>query len=88
MPVAGEIVERGGSYFRACVTFPYDDDGFTKVKGYVAEEFDSTSPTMKSIMRGISWPSLGSVSPAEARAFAQAILAAADWAEKTELEKS
>ena len=86
MPAAGEIVERNGGWRRTWETFPLDDDGFTRVKGYVAEEFDSTSPTMKGIKRHVSAPSLGGKTPAEARAFAAAINAAAAWAETAELE--
>ena len=86
MRVAGEIVERNGGWFRTMHVCVFDDDGFTKTEGYVAEEFDSTSPTYKSIKRRVSWPSIGSVTPAEARAFADAIRAAADWAETAELE--
>ena len=86
MPVAGEIVERRGKGFRAADVCPFNDDGFTRVRGIVVEEFDRGSPTLTSIKRYVSWPSLGSKPPAEARAFADAIRAAADWAERVELE--
>lgn len=86
MPVAGEIVERSGEGWRTYGVCVFDDDGFTQVGGYVGEEFDPTSPTYKSVKRRVSWPSLGGKTPAEARAFAAAINAAADWAETAELE--
>ncbi len=88
MPVAGEIVESSGRDWRGVEVYPFNDDGFTRVRAIAVEEFDRNSPTLTSVKRHVSWPSLAGKSPAEARAFGHAILAAAAWTEKTELEKN
>lgn len=85
---AGEIEECNGKSWRRVDVYPFDE-GFsrTSVEGIVSREFDFHPDSRgERVMRTVSWASLGTVSPADARAFAQAILAAADFAEKTELE--
>lgn len=88
MPVAGEIKECSGKSWRRIDVYPFDETfSRTSVEGIVSREFDFHPDTRgERVMRKVSWASLGSVTPAEARAFADAIRAAADWAETAELE--
>ena len=82
MPAAGEIVEHQIHEGVTVEVWPYGGKS-CMVRGYVYKDILRSKLVVR---RSVSWSSLGSVSPAEARAFAAAINAAAAWAETAELE--
>ena len=83
---AGEFVERGGKSWVGRDIYPYEG-GCACIGAIVSNKFDiSLDPPVRRVARFLLWPAMNRISPAEARAFAKAILAAADWAEGAELE--
>lgn len=81
---AGEIVERSFGGLNEVGIYPFGEHQSPVRAGQYSQlqRDPDTGDLTEIIKTGVSFPAYGRLTPAEARDFARAILAAADWAER------